>query len=404
MLRTPIYPAYAACNARLIAFGAWELPVSFHSIVQEHEAVRTRAGLFDVSHMGQFLLAGDRAWDTLQRVMTNDFSSLSPGKARYTLLCTPSGGVIDDVIVYCLTRTQYLIVVNAANIAHDYAWISSHLLAGTTLTDVSSSYAMIALQGPLAQKVLLRACEAPENPPVENFLGNPYGAMTDTAMPAVSLMQNIAALRPFQFHDGVRIKGVTRPVMVARTGYTGEDGFELLVHEEEAVALWHRLCEEGRPEGMLPVGLGARDTLRLEAAYPLYGHEFTEALSPCHTPAQRFISWTKGDFIGRDALKTVRDHPENALHLVGLHMPQRTAVPRAGYAVHPAAVPDAPAIGHISSGGYSPTLGHNIAMAFVPYAYTPTGTALFVSIRGQNHPCTVVPLPFYVRTRHAPLP
>ncbi|MCC3376168.1 glycine cleavage system aminomethyltransferase GcvT [Cohnella sp. REN36] len=360
--RTPLYPRYADYPAaRCIDFGGWEMPVQFYGIQQEHEAVRTRAGLFDVSHMGELEVTGRDAERLLQRLTTNDVSRLAIGQAQYTLFCKPDGGVIDDLLVYKLAQDRYGLVVNAANTQADAAWLRRHLEGDVTLRDRSDDTALLALQGPLAERILSRAAEA-----------------------------RVAELAPFRFVPDARVCGVR--ALVSRTGYTGEDGFEIYVDAGDALRVWDGLLQAGAPDGLLPVGLGARDTLRLEARLPLYGHELTEEITPLEAGLSPFVKLAKeGGFVGREALARQQEDgvPRK---LVGVELLDR-GIPRADYPVYA----EGRQIGAITSGTQSPTLKRSIGLALVEAAYAARGTEVEVEIRDKRLRAAVVATPFYRR-------
>lgn len=322
--RTPLYSGYARYEGvRCIDFGGWELPVQFSGIQKEHEAVRERAGLFDVSHMGEFFVEGPEAERFLQRMTTNDATLLEPGKAQYTLLCYPDGGVVDDLLIYKLDEEKYMLVVNASNIEKDWEWLLQHLPAeGVAMRNASDETALLAVQGPLASSLLSPLCEG----------------------------QDPGDLLPFTFIRDARVAGI--PALLSRTGYTGEDGFELYVAAEHAEALWDALMDAGAPHGLLPAGLGARDTLRFEACLPLYGQELGPDITPLEAGLNRFVKLEQSDFIGRDALVQQRKDgiPRR---LVGLEMIDR-GIPRTHYPVF--AEGSEEPIGEVTTGTQSPTL------------------------------------------------
>lgn len=363
--RTPLYSGYARYEGvRCIDFGGWELPVQFSGIQKEHEAVRERAGLFDVSHMGEFFVEGPEAERFLQRMTTNDATLLEPGKAQYTLLCYPDGGVVDDLLIYKLDEEKYMLVVNASNIEKDWDWLLQHLPAeGVAMRNASDETALLAVQGPLASSLLSPLCEG----------------------------QEPGALRPFTFIRDARVAGI--PALLSRTGYTGEDGFELYVAAEHAEALWDVLMDAGAPLGLLPAGLGARDTLRFEACLPLYGQELGPDITPLEAGLNRFVKLEQSDFIGRDAL--VRQRKDGIpRRLVGLEMIDR-GIPRTHYPVF--AEGSEEPIGEVTTGTQSPTLKKNLGLAILASRYTEPGTIVEVDIRGKRLKAKVVPLPFYRR-------
>ena len=360
--RTPLYQVHRAAGARLVEFGGWEMPVSYRGILEEHRAVRQAAGLFDVSHMGEIEVSGPRAAATCQALGTNDVRRLVDGQVQYTLLCRHDGGVVDDVTLYRRSADRYFFCVNASNIAKDLSWIREHA-AGATVSDLSAATALLALQGPRAESILAKVTPTP-----------------------------LDALRGFRFADGA-VAGV--PTTISRTGYTGEDGFELYVPAERACALWAALVDAGASQGLEPIGLGARDTLRLEAALPLYGNELDESTSPIAAGLERFVALDGDDFIGRAAL--VRERLSGPTRsLVGLEM-REPGIARHGY---PVSV-DGARVGRVTSGTRSPTLERSIALAYVDPARAAVGTGLAVDIRGRATAALVVPTPFYRRARSA---
>lgn len=364
--RTPLFPCYGEIpGARCIDFGGWELPVQFSGIVAEHEAVRQRAGLFDVSHMGEFILSGEDAEAFLQRMTVNDVAKLVQGQAQYTLMCYPDGGVVDDLLVYKLGDARYMLVVNASNIAKDYQWLSRH--AGgfrVALEDVSEQTALLAVQGPKAAGILAGLTDAP-----------------------------IGGLGAFRFIDGATVAG--RQALVSRTGYTGEDGFELYLKAEDAPVVWRGLLAAGKEEGLIPVGLGARDTLRFEAKLPLYGQELSAEISPLEAGLGMFVKLDKGDFIGRDALLKQKQEGLSR-RLAGLEMIDR-GIPRAHYPVFGAAE-GGERIGEVTTGTQAPTLKKNVGLALLEREYAALDSRVWVEVRGKRLEARVVKTPFYKRS------
>lgn len=360
--RTPFYDLYSAyAESRCIDFGGWELPVQFTGIVKEHEAVRGQAGLFDVSHMGEFMVVGSGAEAFLQKMTTNDVSRLTDGAAQYTLLCYPNGGVVDDLLVYRLSEGRYMLVVNASNIDKDFQWLEEHLTSEfdeVKLTNVSDETLLLALQGPLAEVILSEVTDAP-----------------------------IGALKPFHFLEHATVCGVK--VLISRTGYTGEDGFEIYAPLDAAEALWNGLLAAGAPHGLTPAGLGARDTLRFEAKLPLYGQELSADITPLEAGVQFFVKLDKADFIGRDALIQQKE-AGLPRRLVGLEMIDR-GIPRSHYPVYA----DGVKIGEVTTGTQSPTLKRNLGLALLDAAYTEIGTEVYVEIRGKQLKAAVIKVPFY---------
>jgi len=360
--RTPLYPIYAEYGAKTIDFGGWELPVQFEGILKEHEAVRERAGLFDVSNMGEVLVAGADATAYLQRLVTNDVASLPVGAARYALMCAEDGGTVDDLLVYRLSEARYMVVVNASNVETDVRWMRRHAFGDVALRDVSAETALLAVQGPAAVDVL-RAAAGGFEP---------------------------AALRPFRFAEGVSIGGAA--ALVSRTGYTGEDGFELYVPAADAVAVWRALLAAGAPRGLVPAGLGARDTLRFEARLPLYGQELSPSITPLEAGLDAFVKLEKGDFLGRAAL-AAQKAAGPPRRLVGLEMRDR-GIPRTGCAVYAA---DGTPVGAVTSGTHAPTLRRSLGLALVDAAFSVIGTELYVDVRGKRLRASVGKTPFYKR-------
>lgn len=357
MRRTPLYDTHRALGARLIAFSGWEMPLQYSSIVAEHRAVRTGVGLFDLSHMGEIELRGPHALALCQELLVSDVARLQLGQAQYSVLCYPHGGIVDDVVVYRIAADRYLFCVNAANSEKDYEWMHAHNHGRAEPINRSEEYALIALQGPRAATTLQRLTSL-----------------------------DLARLRRYWCITG-EVGGV--PALVARTGYTGEDGFELFVSPHHSVPLWQACLDAGRHDGIVPVGLGARDTLRLEAGYLLYGNDIDAQTTPLEAGLQRLVRFDKPAFLGREAL--LRQQQRGITQqLVGvrLHDP---GIPRRGYSLWAGDQ----AVGRVTSGTLSPCLGTGIALGYVPPAYTAVGTPLAVEIRGRYAHGQVVRRPFY---------
>ncbi|AKS38889.1 glycine cleavage system protein T [Anoxybacillus gonensis] len=361
--RTPLFPLYAEYGAKTIDFGGWELPVQFSSIKEEHEAVRTRAGLFDVSHMGEFEVKGKDSLAFLQKVMTNDVAKLTNGRAQYTLMCGEDGGTVDDLLVYKKGDDHYLLVVNAANIEKDFAWLEAHVFGDVELVNISNDMAQLALQGPLAEKVLQRLTTV-----------------------------DLSTIKFFAFADHIDVAGVQ--ALVSRTGYTGEDGFELYCRSEDAQALWRAILETGKEDGVLPCGLGARDTLRFEACLPLYGQELAKDITPIEAGLSFAVKTNKDvDFFGKEVLKKQKEEGTSR-KLVGIEMIDK-GIPRHGYAVYV----NGEQVGIVTTGTQSPTLKKNIGLALISTAYSALDTEVEVDIRGKRLKAKVVATPFYKRTK-----
>jgi len=353
----------------MVDFGGWDMPVQYSGIIEEHNAVRNAAGLFDVSHMGEIELAGADALATLQWLTSNDVSKLKVGQAQYSALTTPAATCVDDVILYRMGEDHFLLVVNASNIVKDYRWIADR--AGERGGDVavvnaSSRYGLIAVQGPAAIEVL-----------------RPLTAV------------DLDSLKYYWFATG-EVAGLR--TTVARTGYTGEDGFEVFVPPGQADRLWDALLSAGREVGLKPCGLGARDTLRLEACMRLYGNEMDETVSVLEAGLGRFIGWNKGAFLGREALEAQRDSGLRR-RIVAFEMIER-GIARHGCSV----VKGEDAVGVVTSGTQTPFLKKAVGLAMVPIEMSEPGTTLVIDIRGRLTQARVVPEPFYVRPRKTALP
>lgn len=361
--RTPLYPVYARYGAKTIDFAGWELPVQFTSITQEHEAVRTRAGLFDVSHMGEVEVKGKGALAYLQRLTTNDVGKLVPGRAQYSVMCYPDGGTVDDLVVYQLAEDHYWLVVNAANLAKDLAWLNQHRTEDVTIANLSPQIAQLAIQGPRAEAILQRLTEC-----------------------------DLSQIGFFHFRADVRLAGIA--ALVSRSGYTGEDGFELYVQADQAVSLWEKLLACGEADGLVPCGLGARDTLRFEAKLPLYGQELSETITPIEAGIGFAVKTDKAvPCIGCEVLKQQKEAGPPR-KLVGIEMLER-GIPRTAYPVYA----DGKRIGAVTTGTQSPTLKKSLGLALLDAAYTALDTVVEVEIRGSRRRAKVVPTPFYKRAK-----
>ena len=365
MKRTPLFPEYKDYGGKTVDFGGWELPVQFGGIKQEHAAVRERAGLFDVSHMGEVQVTGPGTIDFLQYVMTNDTTKPKDGKCQYTALCYKDGGTVDDLVWYRLNEEHALLIVNAANTEKDAEWLvaQSQHFPSVQVEEVSDQYAQIAIQGPAAQTITQR--------------------LTDEFLDEISF---------FSFKNDVNLASCN--VLISRTGYTGEDGFEIYFSPEDAPVLWRRLLEEGREEGIEPCGLGARDTLRFEANLALYGQELSALITPIEAGIGFAVKTEiDADFIGKDVLKEQKaEGPDRKL--VGIEMIDK-GIPRNGYPL----LYDGKEIGFVTSGTQSPTLGKNVGLALIDASYTGIGTELVVEIRKKRLKAKVVETPFYKRSK-----
>lgn len=359
--RTSLYPVHVRSGARLVEFGGWEMPVQYAGIVEEHRAVRTAAGLFDVSHMGEVEIEGPGALASVQRLITNDAGRLTVGAGLYSPMCLPTGGIVDDLTVFRLGEQRFFLVVNASTTAKDFAWIKEHT-SGATARDRSAEFGLLALQGPQAAGILRVLT----------------GALA-------------GELPYFHMMEGAEVAGV-RGCFISRTGYTGEDGFEVGCPWDAAPRVWDALMEAGRGGGLAPVGLGARDTLRLEAAYMLYGNDIDETTTPLEGPLSWTVKLDKGDFIGRDVLE--RQKREGLTRkLVGFEMTER-AIPRHGYGL----LAGGRGVGRVTSGTFAPWVNKSIGMGYVTPEHTRPGAPIAVEIRGRSAQAAVVKLPFYKRS------
>jgi aminomethyltransferase len=363
---TALRSRHEALGARLIPFAGWLMPVQYSGVIDEHRTVRSAAGLFDLGHMGQVRVTGADALPYLQLITTNDAAVLEPGDAQYSLLPNEQGGVIDDIIVYRLPdEPGYLVVVNAANHAKDVAWMlqqSARRELEVDVEDVSDSLGMIAIQGPAAAEIVAGLTEA-----------------------------DLSGLEPFHSRRAT-VAGL--PVLVARTGYTGEDGFEFYVPQEQTAALWDALLAAGAPRGLKPIGLGARDTLRLEARMPLYGNELADDISPIEAGLGWAVKLDKGSFIGREAIAAVKESGPSR-RTVGFRLLERAGSARHGYPVEL----DGRRVGVVTSGAHSPTLGAEVGLALIDAHVAGIGKPLEIVIRGRPVRAEQVKLPFYRRAR-----
>jgi aminomethyltransferase len=361
--RTALHATHLAHGARMVPFGGWDMPVEYSGITAEHLAVRTAAGLFDVSHMGQIELAGPNALAAVQHLTSNDAAKLQVNQAQYSALTTPDGTFVDDVLVYRMGPSHYLLVVNASNIEKDHAWIVQHAPAAGDVAVVNSSdrYALVAVQGPKARAI------------VQGL----------TAIP-------LETMKYYWFAHG-EIAGIRGTV--SRTGYTGEDGYEVFVPPAQAPALWEALMQAGASHGLVPCGLGARDTLRLEAAMRLYGNDMDESTTVLECDLGWIVGWNKPAFLGHEVLRTQKAEGVRRI-IVGFEMVDR-AIARHGHPVRH----QGREVGQVTSGTQTPFLKKAIGMAYVPTALAAPGTDLEIDVRGRAARARVVPLPFYKRPR-----
>jgi aminomethyltransferase len=367
--RTALNATHRSHRAKMVDFGGWDMPVEYSGLIAEHMAVRTGVGLFDVSHMGDIQLRGPGSLQAVQRLCMNDASKLAVGQAQYSAMLYEDGTFVDDVIVHKLSDNDYLIVINAGTREKDVQWVRKQIGArpGVHVSDYSDMYTQLAIQGPRAQETLQK--------------------LTDT---------DLSTIRNYWFTWG-KVAGLYN-VMIARTGYTGEDGFEIYIPSDEATSsrVWGEVLEAGKEFGILPCGLGARNTLRLEAAMALYGHEISDTINVLEAGLGRYAKFDKGvEFVGEAALKQVQAEGGPKRKLVGLEMIER-GIGRDGY---PVCTVDGEKIGYVTSGSPAPFLKKNIAMAYVPVQYAGVEETLAVEIRGQLVKAKVVPLPFYKRPK-----
>jgi len=358
--RTPLHEEHVRAGARMVEFAGWHMPIQYSGVVDEHLAVRTGAGLFDVSHMGELRVRGREAVAFLQYVTSNDVARLEPGRAQYTGLLTPEGGFVDDLLIYRLGPNELLLVVNAANTAKDVAWLREHARGfDVELSDESDAWAQIAFQGPRAAAILARSCAL-----------------------------DLAAMRYYHFRSG-DVAAV--PCLVSRTGYTGEDGFELYAPADAGAHLWRTLLASGAGEGLVPVGLGARDTLRLEARMALYGNDIDETTTPFEADLGWIVRLAKGEFVGRAALVAQQERGI-ARKLVGFEMTGR-AIARHGYPL----LHSGGEVARVTSGSHAPSLKKSIGLAYLPLALAEPGTRIEIDVRGRAEQAQVVETPFYRR-------
>lgn len=358
--KTPLYDEHVSLNGKIVDFGGFLLPVQYKTgIIAEHKAVRSAAGLFDVSHMGEFILKGEDALQNIQKIITNNCNNMVPGQIHYSPMCYEDGGVVDDLLVYKENDEQYLIVVNASNIEKDFKWMSNLIEGKAELENISDNVGQVALQGPLSEQIL------------EKLVSN-------DSIPK----------KYYTFVENIDILGFK--ALISRTGYTGEDGFEIYTDKKDIVTLWNKLLEVGNEFGLIPCGLGARDTLRLEATFPLYGHEITKDITPYEARLGIFVKLDKDNFIGKDAL--IKNKENLSRRRVCLKMVDR-GIAREGAKV----IYNDKEVGYVLSGTHSPTLGMAIATAMVPIDLNDVGTKLQIDVRGKLLTAEVIKGPFYKR-------
>lgn len=360
--KTKLYDKHVSLGAKIVEFAGWLMPVQYSGVIEEHNAVRNSVGIFDVSHMGTFRISGKNAYSFLQKMIPNDLDKIKTGKAIYTQFCKEDGTVIDDLIIYYLQEELFYMVVNASNIEKDFNWLQKNLDSDVILENIANQMAVLAVQGPFAQKTMAKLCS-------DNL----------DEITSFSLLKTTIA---------------DSEVLLARTGYTGEDGFEVIFDNTNALKVYEAIFEAGQEFGIKPIGLGARDTLRLESNLPLYGHELNESTTPLEAKLGWSVKLNKSDFIGKEALVKQKTEGLNKV-LIGLKSTSRV-IPREGYEI----VLDGKVIGKITSGTFSPTLNYPIALGFVENIKEfEIGYRLEVIIRGKNHDLEVIKLPFYKRKK-----
>ncbi len=360
-LKTPLYQNHVVCGGKIVAFAGYLLPVQYETgVIAEHNAVRTKAGLFDVSHMGEVILKGKDALANLQYLLTNDFQTMIDGQVRYSPMCNFEGGIVDDLLVYKSGEEDYMLVINASNRNKDVSWIKQNIFGDVEFSDVSDDFAQIALQGPRSLDILKKLM-------VEQQIPTKYYSFIPKA--------NVAGFE----------------CIVSRTGYTGEDGFEIYCKPADAPKLWDSLLEAGEEFGLIPAGLGARDTLRLEAAMPLYGHEMNDEFTPLESDLGPFVKMDKQGFIGKSAIARKISVSKKR---IGLKVIDRGIV-REGAKVY---FNDAE-IGITTSGTYAPYLNYAIAMAIIDVSHSALGTVLQIDVRGRMISAEIVKLPFYKKNQ-----
>jgi aminomethyltransferase len=359
--RTPLYDSHVAAGARMVEFGGWDMPVQYSSILKEHAAVRTAAGLFDISHMGEIRVTGADAAQFLNQALTNNVDKVQPGNSQYSLLLNKNGGIIDDLFIYRMGNEDFLLVVNASHIEEDFEALSELMIGDEVITNESDVTAALALQGPQSPAIL------------------------DRWISGASSQLGHHAIRSFSSAEG--------EVQVARTGYTGEDGFEILCPSDTAAAIWSKLLALGKDDGILPCGLGARDTLRMEVCYPLNGHELGPDITPLEAGLGFFIDFNKPDFQGKKALveQKAKGVPRKAVALVAK---EASAPPRASYPV----LSQGRKIGGLTSGVLSPSLQKGIGLALIESASAQIGNVVDIEIRGKTVPAEIVKKPIYKKS------
>lgn len=358
--RTPLYEYYDSHNVKVVDFGGWAMPMQFSSIIKEHEAVRERVGFFDCSHMGEIAVTGPDAEGYLNKIVTNNVTRITDGGVQYNVMCQADGGTIDDVMVYRMNREQYLVVCNASNTDKVWEWMNEHLEGAVNLENQSDQWGLIAVQGPLAEAVV-----------------------------AAITTEDVASIERHRFLENATVAAVSG-VIISRTGYTGEDGFELYIPAIDTQIVWEALLIAGEEKGALPCGLGARDTLRLEAGLPLYGQELSATISPLMAGVGFAVKTKKAaSFIGQEALRTQREEGLSK-KVVGFKLLER-GIPRHGYTVFST---EGEEIGEVTSGTQSPTLKQGIGMALIDSAHSEIGNTIMIEVRNKQIPAEIIKKPF----------
>jgi aminomethyltransferase len=358
-LKTPLYDRHVKCGGSIVPFAGYLLPVQYPAgIIAEHLAVRNAAGMFDVSHMGEIIFEGEDALKNLNYILTNDFTSMHNGQVRYSVMCYDTGGCVDDVLVYCYHPDRYMIVVNASNRQKDVEWMTKHRFGNVRIKDISDSTAQIAVQGPRSKEIMLQLVP-------ESSLPDKY----------------------YHFLHNINIQGIN--AVISQTGYTGEFGYEIYISNADAPKLWDLLLETGKAQGLIPCGLGARDTLRLEAAMPLYGHEMDENITPLETGLNFGVKMNKEDFIGK---KAMQEQGDPKIERAGLKVTGRGIARE-----HQDIYLNGKKIGHTTSGTYAPYLKYPVAMALIEKGAAQAGSKVEIDIRGKHVEAEIVQMPFYKR-------
>ena len=355
--KTPLNEVHKELKARMIDFGGWEMPVQYSNVIEEHQAVRNAAGLFDVSHMGEINISGPKAEDFLQYIITNDIKKLAVGRILYTVMCYENGGIVDDFLVHKVADDRYMLCVNASNTYKDFQWLLENQIYGTQVINVSSDTAQLALQGPAAEKILQQV-----------------------------VAMDLSDLQHYHFRTE---KAKRVEVLIARTGYTGEDGFEIYFKEDYAEYLFRNILEAGKKNGIMPIGLAARDILRLEMGYALYGQEIDRNHNPLEANLGWIVKFDKGNFIGKEALIKIKKKGLKR-KLVGFELVDR-GIPRAGYKIFK----NSKEIGEVVSGTFSPSLKEAIGTGYIAIEHSNVNEEVEISIHGKNRKGKVVKTPFY---------